>query len=80
MPDDWRHTNRTPIYKKGDHSNSKNYRLISLTCIASKVMEHIVTSHIMKFVEGNSLPYLKQHGFEAKLSCETQLVKLVADI
>ena len=43
-------------------------------------MEHIVTSHIMKFVECNILLYPRQHGFGAKLSCETQLVKLVADI
>ena len=34
----------------------------------------------MKFVEGNSLLYPKQHSFRTKLSCETQLVELVADI
>ena len=34
----------------------------------------------MKFEEGNNLLYPKQHGFRAKLSCETQLVELVADI
>ena len=80
VPDNWRHANITPIYKKGDRSKPENYRPISLTCIASKVMEHIVTSHIMKFVEGNNLLYPKQHGFRAKLSCETQLVELVTDI
>ena len=26
------------------------------------------------------MPYPKQHGFRAKLSCETQLVELVAEI
>ena len=80
VTDDWRHANITPIYKKGDRSKPENYRPISLTCIASKVMEHIVTSHIIKFVEGNYLPYKKQHSCRAKLSCETQLVELVADI
>ena len=43
-------------------------------------MGHIVTSHIMKFVEGNNLLYPKQHGFREKLSCEPQLVELVTDI
>ena len=72
--------NVTPIYKKGDRSKPENYRRISRTRITSKVIEHIVTSHIMKFVEGNSLLYPKQHSFRTKLSCETQLVELVADI
>ena len=34
----------------------------------------------MKFIEGNHLLYNRQHGFRARLSCETQLVELVADI
>ena len=72
--------NVTPIYKKGDRSKPENYRRISRTRITSKVIEHIVTSHIMKFVEGNSLLYPKQHSFRTKLGCETQLVELVADI
>ena len=30
-----------------DHSDSANYRPISLTCVYSKVMEHIFHSHVM---------------------------------
>lgn len=80
VPDDWRRANVTPIFKKGDKYKPENYRPISLTCIASKMLEHIVTSHIMKFIEGNKLLHPKQHGFRANLSCETQLVELVSDI
>ena len=80
VPSDWRHANVTPIFKKGDKSKPENYRPISLTCIASKVLEHIVTSHIMKFIEGNNILFPQQHGFRSKLSCETQLVELVSDI
>lgn len=35
--------------EKGSKSDPKNYRPISLTFIASKVLEHIVHSHIMKY-------------------------------
>ena len=42
VPNDWRHANVTPIYKNGDSSKPENYRPINLTCIASKVMKHIV--------------------------------------
>ena len=80
VPNDWRHANVTPIFKKGDKSKPENYRPISLTCIASKVLEHIVTSHIMKFMERNNILFPQQHGFRSKLSCETQLVELVCDI
>ena len=80
VPDDWRHANVTPIFKKGDRSRPENYRPISLTCIASKLMEHIVTSHIMKYIEGNKMLQPQQRGFRAKLSCETQLVELISDI
>ena len=80
VPDDWKLANVTPIFKKGDRCKPENYRPISLTCIASKIMEHVVTSHLMKYIEGNNLLFPQQHGFRSKLSCETQLVELVADI
>ena len=80
VPADWKLANVTPIFKKGDRCKPENYRPISLTCIASKIMEHIVTSHLMKYIEGNNLLFPQQHGFRSKLSCETQLVELVADI
>ena len=31
-------------------------------------------------MEGNNVLFPQQHGFRSKLSCETQLVELVADI
>ena len=31
-------------------------------------------------MEGNNVLFPQQHGFRLKLSCETQLVELVADI
>ena len=35
--------NVVPIFKKGDNSAAGNYRPVSLTSIASKVMEHIIS-------------------------------------
>ena len=45
VPEDWRKANVAPIFKKGKRYNVENYRPISLTCIASKVMEHINKTH-----------------------------------
>ena len=47
IPDDWRKANVIPIFKKGDKCKAENYRPISLTCIASEIIEHIVTSHLV---------------------------------
>jgi hypothetical protein len=41
VPTDWREAIVTPVFKKGAKSKPENYRLISLTCILSKVLEPI---------------------------------------
>ena len=45
VPDDWRNTCGSPVYKKGPKTKAENYRSISLTCICCKVMEHVITSN-----------------------------------
>ena len=80
MPEDWRKANVAPIFKKGECYKAENYRPTSLTCIASKIMEHIVTKHIMKHLECNNILYKLQHGFRAKRSTQTQLLTFVQDL
>ena len=59
---------------------ASNYRPVSLTCIASKIMEHIITSSIMAHASDQNILYPLQHGFRSKLSCETQLIEFVDNI
>ena len=56
-----------------------NYRPISLTCICSKVMEHIMLSHISKHLAANNIIIDEQHGFRQNLSTTTQLVTATDD-
>ena len=44
VPGDWKNAVVAPVYKKGQKSKASNYRPISLTCIAAKLMEHILVS------------------------------------
>jgi hypothetical protein len=44
-------------YKKGEKYNAANYRPISLTCISCKIMEHVITKHVLNHLESNSLLY-----------------------
>ena len=46
IPMDWKSANVVPVFKKGERSISSNYRPVSLTCICSKLLEHIIYSHI----------------------------------
>ena len=80
VPNDWRNANVTPVFKKGERYKAENYRPISLTCICCKLIEHIVTSHIMKHADQHQILYPLQHGFRTKRSCETQLIEFVDDI
>ena len=80
VPSDWLTANVTPIYKKGEKYKAENYRPVSLTCICCKLMEHVVTSHIMNHADKNNILYPLQHGFRKNRSCETQLIELIDDL
>ncbi len=60
--EDWRLTNVTPIFKKGDESVALNYRPISLASVAGKILEKIIRDKLVKFMENNNNTEA-QHGF-----------------
>ena len=74
VPEKWKKANVVPIFKKGDHSAASNYRPVSLTSIASKVMEHIISSQVMRHLDINEFLHNAQHGFRKRRSCDTQLL------
>ena len=55
IPSDWSKANVTPLFKKGNKANPRNYRPISLTCITCKILEHIICSSIMDHLEINKI-------------------------
>ena len=63
VPYDWRIAKVTPVYKKGERCVPQNYQPISLTSTCSKILEHIISFHLMKHLENNNLLYEFQHGF-----------------
>ena len=54
-PEDWKKANVTLIFKNGERYHEANYRPVSLTCIASKLMEHIATKHLTYLEENGNL-------------------------
>ena len=77
LPKDWKTAFVTPAFKKGERYKPVNYRPISFTCTACKLLEHIVTSHIMAHFEEHDVLCPEQHGFRRGRSCETQLLGYV---
>ena len=51
IPKEWSLVNICPIFKKSDRSLACNYRLVSLTCVPCKLLEHIVCSNIMAHLD-----------------------------
>ena len=77
VPEDWKTANITPIFKKGDRSDPRNYRPVSITSITCKLLEHIIKSAIYSHLETFQIITDKQHGFRKKYSCTSQLLMLV---
>jgi hypothetical protein len=80
LPTDWKNANISPIFKKGDRTKASNYRPVSLTSVCSKVLEHIIHSQTMNFLDKHKLLNTYQHGFRQRHSCETQLIQTLQDL
>ena len=78
LPADWKLAHIVPIHKKGDKSDIKNYRPISLTSIISKLFEKCIRDELL--LECQHLLHDTQHGFLPLKSCTTQLVTFSHDI
>jgi hypothetical protein len=50
-PSDWKKALVFPVYKWGDRLLVSNYRLVSLTSMVYKKMEHVISSYLRKFLD-----------------------------
>ena len=75
MPADWKLANVSPIRKKGSRAMASNYRPVSLTCLASKLMESIIRDAMVRHLLENDLCTTAQHGFTNGRSCLTNLLE-----
>ena len=79
IPDIWKSALIVPVYKKGSKKDPVNYRPVSLTCIRSKIMEHVIYSSMFEHLNHHQALRDEQHGFQQHRSCETQLITTVHD-
>ena len=63
LPPDWKKAHISAVFKKGDRELPSNYRPISLTSIVCKILESLLSDHIVDYLQCNSLLSFKQYGF-----------------
>ena len=76
-PSAWKMSEWTPVFKKGDRQDAKNYRPITSLIAVDKIFELLlsnqVTSHCDKTLHYRITAYRKRH------CCETTLIMLIED-
>ncbi|KAL8610848.1 hypothetical protein ACOMHN_056703 [Nucella lapillus] len=77
IQEDWKTAFITPIFKKGSKTTPFNYRPVSLTCIACKVIERMARERVMDHLQRNQLISEEQHGFVPGRSTITQLLEVM---
>ena len=79
-PDNLKLAKVIPIFKKGSKLSTANYRPISLLSNINKIIEKLVFSRVLAFLEKNNIIYEKQFGFRPKHSTSHALVNIVDTI
>lgn len=71
-----------PIYKSGDKHNFGNYRPISILPAFSKILEKVVATKLIKYLEYmyNKLFYKHQYGFRPKHNTSHPIIHLLNQI
>lgn len=80
VPDELKIAKIIPIHKGGDKKQLNNYRPISLLPSHSKLMEKIICTQLLNFLENNNVLYEHQYGFRKKRSTIQPITKLLWDI
>lgn len=63
--------NITPFFKKGKKKDPRNYRLVILTSVPSKLTEQILLETMLRPMEYEEVTEDSQHGFKKGKSCLT---------
>ena len=79
VPPIWKTAIIVPVFKKGDPTDAQNYHPISLTCVASKIMERVIIQQITSYFFKCNLISDSQHGFIVNRSTCTNLLESFND-
>ena len=79
LPDMWKKSIITPIFKKGDPTIYSNYRPVALKSVACKIMESVLRDYILDYLLRHKLLNKSQCGFLKGHSTGCQLLECFDD-
>ena len=74
-PSSLKHSMITPIFKKGDPTQTNNYRPISVLSCFSKILEKLISVRITEFLMVHKILNINQHGFLKGRGTDTALLE-----
>ena len=80
FPDLMKQADTIPLYKSNSPYDSNNYRPISLLLTLSKVLEKLVYSRTISFLDKHNLFYNSQYCFRKNHSCSDAIMELTSEI
>ena len=80
VPEFYKQTFVSPLFKKGDRAKAANYRPVALTSHVVKIYERVLRKAMVEFIDENELLCDHQHGFRSGRSCLTQLLSHFDDV
>lgn len=54
LPSQWLLARIVPVYKAGDRLDIGNYRSISITCMAGKILKHVICKLLVEYIKNNN--------------------------
>ena len=80
VPEDWKHANINPIFKKGSKGKPENHCPIALTPVPCKIMESLIKDVIIQHIDLHNLIKSSQHGFMKGKLCTTNLLEFLEKV
>jgi retron-type reverse transcriptase len=80
VPDLFKISRITPIYKSGVLTDPNNYRPISILSPFSKTLERIVYDQLLHFLEKNNILFEHQFGFRKGYSTEQAILEITENL
>ena len=66
-----------PMYKSSDNALLKNYRPVSLLPAISKILEKLLYTKVLSFLDANNILFKHQYGFRSKHSTVHPIIHLL---
>ena len=80
FPDSLKIAKVIPIHKKDSKLVVSNYRPISILSNLDKILEKLMHSRLMKFLDDQKILYLKQFGFQKIFSISHAIISLIENV